>query len=257
VAAQSRPGLRSPPATTRRGHEASQLGVALEQCGEPRHLVEGAAAVERVRFAVEARVRPHKSERHRERVVEVRECAAFVFAASVKHFLRSFERAQSRSRRRAPWRVRAARSEAQPPQLAAHGALGAAEQLLGLEWDHPRSRPCPAICERAARRRHASRIGFVRQVYATTTDQPNMVAKSKGGRLVNRAWMTFAALTVAVGLLGAGIKQTPLAGASAADGPVARAAAPCSDYPNQKAAQEAADTRDADGDGIYCVIYSG
>lgn len=33
---------------------------------------------------------------------------------------------------------------------------------------------------------------------------------------------------------------------------VAHAAAECSDYPNQKAAQEAADTRDADGDGIYC-----
>jgi len=29
-------------------------------------------------------------------------------------------------------------------------------------------------------------------------------------------------------------------------------AATCSDYPNQAAAQRAADTRDADGDGIYC-----
>ena len=34
--------------------------------------------------------------------------------------------------------------------------------------------------------------------------------------------------------------------------PVAHATATCSDYPNQKAAQAAADTRDADGDGIYC-----
>jgi hypothetical protein len=40
--------------------------------------------------------------------------------------------------------------------------------------------------------------------------------------------------------------------ASTADGPVAHAAAVCSDYPNQKAAQEAADTVDADGDGLYC-----
>jgi hypothetical protein len=40
--------------------------------------------------------------------------------------------------------------------------------------------------------------------------------------------------------------------ASTADGPVAHAAATCSDYPNQKAAQEAADTRDSDGDGLYC-----
>jgi hypothetical protein len=34
--------------------------------------------------------------------------------------------------------------------------------------------------------------------------------------------------------------------------PVAHAAATCSDYPNQAAAQRAADTRDADGDGVYC-----
>src|SRR5438874_11162411 len=32
----------------------------------------------------------------------------------------------------------------------------------------------------------------------------------------------------------------------------AHAAAVCADYPNQAAAQHAADTRDADGDGIYC-----
>jgi hypothetical protein len=40
--------------------------------------------------------------------------------------------------------------------------------------------------------------------------------------------------------------------ASTADGPVAHAPATCSDYPNQKAAQQAADTVDADGGGIYC-----
>ena len=34
--------------------------------------------------------------------------------------------------------------------------------------------------------------------------------------------------------------------------PVAEAAATCSDYPNQAAAQRAKDTRDADGDGVYC-----
>ena len=31
-------------------------------------------------------------------------------------------------------------------------------------------------------------------------------------------------------------------------------AATCSDYSTQAEAQRAADTRDADGDGIYCVI---
>lgn len=34
--------------------------------------------------------------------------------------------------------------------------------------------------------------------------------------------------------------------------PTASAAATCSDYPNQAAAQRAADARDTDGDGIYC-----
>src|SRR5438876_10513382 len=40
--------------------------------------------------------------------------------------------------------------------------------------------------------------------------------------------------------------------AAPAPRPVAVAAAVCADYPNQAAAQRAADTRDADGDGIYC-----
>jgi hypothetical protein len=38
----------------------------------------------------------------------------------------------------------------------------------------------------------------------------------------------------------------------AAPSPVAHAAATCADYSDQAAAQQAADTRDADGDGIYC-----
>ena len=45
--------------------------------------------------------------------------------------------------------------------------------------------------------------------------------------------------------------------ATAEDPPIARAAATCDDYDNQAEAQRAKDTRDADGDGIYCVIYSG
>jgi hypothetical protein len=44
----------------------------------------------------------------------------------------------------------------------------------------------------------------------------------------------------------------PAGSVATTDDPIAHAAATCSDYPNQKAAQEAADTRDADGDGIYC-----
>lgn len=35
-------------------------------------------------------------------------------------------------------------------------------------------------------------------------------------------------------------------------GPTAAQGATCADHPNQAAAQAAADTRDADGDGIYC-----
>src|SRR3954454_20418945 len=42
------------------------------------------------------------------------------------------------------------------------------------------------------------------------------------------------------------------AGASPAPAPLAHAAATCADYPNQAAAQRAADTRDPDGDGVYC-----
>src|SRR3954454_1442683 len=42
------------------------------------------------------------------------------------------------------------------------------------------------------------------------------------------------------------------AGASPAPAPLAHAAATCADYSNQAAAQRAADTRDADGDGRYC-----
>jgi hypothetical protein len=42
------------------------------------------------------------------------------------------------------------------------------------------------------------------------------------------------------------IVAAPSSSTSAAD------AAVCADYPNQAAAQRAADTRDADGDGVYC-----
>lgn len=44
----------------------------------------------------------------------------------------------------------------------------------------------------------------------------------------------------------------PAATAAPRRAPVAHVAATCSDYPNQAAAQRAADTRDADGDGVYC-----
>jgi hypothetical protein len=47
----------------------------------------------------------------------------------------------------------------------------------------------------------------------------------------------------------------PTAAARVPDAPpIARAASVCADYPNQAAAQRAADTSDADHDGIYCVI---
>jgi len=36
--------------------------------------------------------------------------------------------------------------------------------------------------------------------------------------------------------------------------PGSASAATCADYDNQAEAQRAADTRDSDGDGIYCVI---
>ena len=61
--------------------------------------------------------------------------------------------------------------------------------------------------------------------------------------------MTASRLT---GLLLALVAALGLAAAPAAAAPVAQASATCSDYDNQAAAQRNADTRDADGDGIYC-----
>jgi hypothetical protein len=55
-----------------------------------------------------------------------------------------------------------------------------------------------------------------------------------------------ALVTVAVALVPA---------TSTAEAPIARAAT-CADYTNQAAAQDAADTRYPDSDGVYCVIYS-
>src|SRR3954463_7162457 len=55
-----------------------------------------------------------------------------------------------------------------------------------------------------------------------------------------------AALLIACGAL------VPAATARPSGAPSPHASATCADYPNQAAAQRAADTRDGDGDGIYC-----
>ncbi len=73
--------------------------------------------------------------------------------------------------------------------------------------------------------------------------------------MVKRSGITLAVLTAAIALLVVGVaapQARVMPEASTAGAPVAHAAATCSDYPNQKTAQAAADTRDADGDGIYC-----
>src|SRR3954453_1572523 len=57
---------------------------------------------------------------------------------------------------------------------------------------------------------------------------------------------------IAVALLIGLAWLAPTASAGLLDAPIAHAAATCADYPTQAAAQRAADTRDADGDGIYC-----
>ena len=57
-------------------------------------------------------------------------------------------------------------------------------------------------------------------------------------------------LIVVVALFGA---LAPAAAARSLDAaPIAHVSAVCADYPNQAAAQRAADTVDGDGDGIYC-----
>lgn len=61
-------------------------------------------------------------------------------------------------------------------------------------------------------------------------------------------------------VLVAAVLMLALAGGGAVQAqpqPVAQAAATCDEHPNQASAQRAKDTRDPDGDGIYCVIYSG
>jgi Deoxyribonuclease NucA/NucB len=69
---------------------------------------------------------------------------------------------------------------------------------------------------------------------------------------MTRSGTTLAAFTVVTALLAASVATGQARDGGIATSPVAHAAATCSEYPNQKAAQEAADTRDADGDGIYC-----
>jgi micrococcal nuclease len=59
-------------------------------------------------------------------------------------------------------------------------------------------------------------------------------------------------ITLAGFMVGLTVALLSAASPVAANGPVAHAAATCSDYSNQAEAQRAADTRDADGDGIYC-----
>ena len=66
-----------------------------------------------------------------------------------------------------------------------------------------------------------------------------------------RGATTVASLAIATALVAVAIAGGQTLAVTAA-APVAHAAATCSNYANQKAAQDAADTRDGDGDGIYC-----
>src|SRR3954452_16485203 len=60
------------------------------------------------------------------------------------------------------------------------------------------------------------------------------------------------AVSAKAGLLLALLALALWPASSPAEAPIARTAATCADYSNQAAAQRAADTRDADGDGRYC-----
>lgn len=53
-------------------------------------------------------------------------------------------------------------------------------------------------------------------------------------------------------ILAAALLAIALAVAGAPTGPSSASAATCADHPNQASAQAAKDTRDADGDGVYC-----
>jgi hypothetical protein len=75
------------------------------------------------------------------------------------------------------------------------------------------------------------------------------VAPLRKGPASEEGELTIRAAVLALLILGL---LAPAASARPAIDPVARASAVCADHPNQAAAQRAADTRDADGDGIYC-----
>jgi hypothetical protein len=79
---------------------------------------------------------------------------------------------------------------------------------------------------------------------ASRPSTPAAASRGEGRRLV-----LLAGIAVLVALLGG---PTAPAHARPQVEPLARAASVCSDYPNQAAAQQAADTRDGDGDGSYC-----
>jgi hypothetical protein len=65
--------------------------------------------------------------------------------------------------------------------------------------------------------------------------------------MTSRVPLTLTALAAIIAIGGFAGSST-----SAQQTPAAHAAATCSDFPNQAAAQRAHNTRDADGDGIYC-----
>ena len=60
------------------------------------------------------------------------------------------------------------------------------------------------------------------------------------------------ATPVALALATVALVFATSAWSSPATSPRAHAATTCAGYPNQAAAQRAADTRDPDGDGLYC-----
>src|SRR4051794_28578855 len=89
----------------------------------------------------------------------------------------------------------------------------------------------------------------------TSPSAPDPRQPDEGARRSSVAMRTLIAILLAlvllwlVGLL-ANVFTSTTAAAQARE--LAHAASVCADYPNQAAAQRAADTVDVDGDGIYC-----
>jgi hypothetical protein len=134
------------------------------------------------------------------------------------------------------------------------GVAGSPGVLGGFDGG-PAQRPRAGLRQRPGRRPHWAALAertsspMHRQEVRCNDDNAGMVPSSRSSRPLKIALLSvLLVLVIAAAATGALARPT----GRPDPGPAAHAAATCSDYANQAAAQQAADTRDANGNGIYC-----